>query len=435
MRILGVGHSCDLGDMYLRLRAAGHDVRVYIEDFAELGVMDGMLERVESYRDQLGWVREAGDEGLIVFECADHGEEQDALRRDGFHVIGGSALGDRLENERAFGQAVLAEHGMQTVPTHAFDDFDAAIAFIRARPGRYVFKLDGQVTSSWRNYVGQAADGSDVIALLQGQAARLAAIGVYDARFILMPHLSGVETGVGAYFNGARFLQPACLDWEHKRFFNDDLGELTGEMGTLVTYQGSERIFERTLQKLEPLLAASSYVGYVNLNTIINEEGIWPLELTCRFGYPGFAILSALQPDGWGPLLGAMTDRRSTRFEAARGFALGVVLTVPPFPYRFGYAEISKGLPIFFAPEMTLLERASLHFGEVALERGQLVASGSIGYLMVATGSGESAAVAQARAYALARKVLVPNVRYRTDIGSAFMQTGHAALRKLGLFE
>ncbi|HEX4354584.1 MAG TPA: hypothetical protein VHZ95_16760, partial [Polyangiales bacterium] len=284
MRFLGIGHSCDLGDMYLQLLAAGHEVRVFSRDFAEHGVMERMLTRVDDYRPELDWIRAAGDDGAIVFETAEHGEEQDQLRRDGFRVIGGSALGDRLENDRAFGQRACASVGMQTAPVHAFDDFELAAEFVRAHPRRYVFKLDGSETSSWRNYVGHAADGGDVIALLRGQRARLQKVGIERSRCVLMEHIDGIETGLGAYFNGERFLKPACLDWEHKRFFPGDMGELTGEMGTLVTYRDSETLFALTLGKLAPLLREGKYVGYINLNTIINEAGIWPLELTCRFG-------------------------------------------------------------------------------------------------------------------------------------------------------
>jgi phosphoribosylamine--glycine ligase len=432
MRILGVGTSCDLGSMYLRLRDAGHEVRVYVGDPEYHGVMRGLLERVDDWRAHLAWVRDARNDGLLLFETADHGAEQDALRARGYRVVGGCAFGDRLENDREFGQRVLAGAGLATAPTTTFDDCEAAIAFIEARPRRYVFKLNGSFTSAFRNYVGVCEDGSDVVALLRGQAARLAAIGATEVSFVLMDHLEGVETGVGAYFNGRRFLEPACLDWEHKRFFPGDLGELTGEMGTLVTYRDTELLFSMTLEKLAPCLRAAGYVGYVNLNTIIDERGIWPLELTCRFGYPGYAILDALQRDDWASVLEAMLDPTSARIDTRPGFAVGVVLTVPPFPYRYGYAELSRGLPIAFHGSLTGAERARLHFAEVAREGEQLVTSGVVGYVMVANGVGETVEHARADAYALARKVFVPNVRYRTDIGEAFMLHGQDRLRRLG---
>jgi phosphoribosylamine--glycine ligase len=433
MRFLGIGHSSDLGDMYLRLAALGHEVRVYSRDLAEHGVLTGLLDYVDSWEKQLAWIREAGPEGVILFETAEHGAVQDQLRREGFQVIGGSELGDRLENDRAFGQRALASLGLRTVPTYAFDDFERAIAFVQSHPRRYVFKLDGSETSSWRNYVGRSADGSDVVALLRGQRARLAGVGLHNASFVLMEHVTGVETGVGAYFNGREFLEPVCLDWEHKRFFPDDLGELTGEMGTLLTYRNADRLFAATLAKLAPLLGESGYVGYINLNTIVNEDGVWPLELTCRFGYPGFAILDVLQTEGWAPLFKRMLCRDGLHFETASGFAVGVVLTVPPFPYRYGYAEVSRGLPIAFDASLTPSERDRLHFAEVALDAsGQLIASGIQGCLMIATGAGPSAQAARKHAYELAERVFVPNIRYRTDVGAAYISRDEALLMRLG---
>jgi phosphoribosylamine--glycine ligase len=238
--------------------------------------------------------------------------------------------------------------------------------------------------------------------------------------------------GVGAYFDGASFLTPACLDWEHKRFFAGDMGEMTGEMGTVATFDRSGTFFERTLKLIEPQLREARHVGYVNLNTIVNEAGIWPLEFTTRFGYPGYAVLDPLQRTGWAELFAMMTQRRGgNRFVARDGFSVGIVLTTPPFPYSRKEVDEAVGLPILF-DEIDDQDRCHFHFGEVGLDGDQLVTSGLYGWTMVVTGVGATIEAARAEAYRRASRISIPNARYRLDIGARLIDGDFARLERMG---
>ena len=427
MRVLGIGDYLDLGDLYLNLLRAGHEVRAYVADPQSHDVMAGLVDRVPDWRDELDWIREVGEEGVILCETAHHGKLQDDLRRSGLRVIGGCGVGDRLECDRDFGQQVMREAGLNLVASRGFSRIDEALTYIRQRPRRYVLKFDdaSEVVSS--TYVGRASDGADVAALLATHATRRV-----GRRILLTHHVEGVEVGVGGYFNGQRFLEPVCLDWEHKGLFPGGIGELTGEMGTLVTYRGGETIFERTLARFVPRLREAGYVGYINLNLIANEDGLWPLEFTCRFGYPGFAILAALQLDGWADLIRRIADPGSRDFATAPGYAVGVVLSVPPFPYPDGYERLGKGLPIAFA-SVHPGDENHFHFAEVAQRDGGLVCAGQIGCAMVVTGTGAEARTAQEAAYARVQRVIIPQMRYRNDIGTAFIARDEDRLRSWGL--
>lgn len=427
MRFLGIGDSCDLGALYMRLIAEGHDVKVHVGLPICHGTLAGLVQRVDDWKSELSWVRQAGDEGIILFENVAHksGQLQDELRRDGLNVIGGSAYGDRLENDRGYAQSVLEDLGLSIAPTLTFSDRSEAIRYVRDHPARYVVKFN----EAYETFVGRLDDGRDVIAFLIGLPPQ----GEQES-FVVMEYVEGVEMGVGAYFNGETFLKPSCLDWEHKRFFPGDLGELTGEMGTIVTYDRTARFHELTLGRMEALLRENGYCGYININTIANEQGIWPLEFTCRFGYPGYAILDPLQRISWSALFHSMITRSRDRFDTAPGFAAGIVMSTPPFPYARPDVKVPVGMPVLFDQSLSEDDFRHIHYGEVGLQNGQLVTSGAYGWTLVVTGVAPTIAEAQRRANRLAERVSIPNVRYRRDIGSKLIAGDLARVESLDLF-
>ena len=206
-------------------------------------------------------------------------------------------------------------------------------------------------------------------------------------------------------------------------------------MGTIVSYRGSGPLFDKVLAPLAPVLREGGYLGYLNVNLIANEHGLFPLEFTSRFGYPGYAICEALHEEPWEAVFRRMLDRSSLRMPTRAGFACGVVLCVPPFPYSHGYEQLSKGAPVCLRDSLGARDRQRLHLAEVACVGGQLVTSGATGYVGVATGIGDTVPAANEDALRIANGVVVPNLRYRRDIGERVARSDLARLQLLGWYE
>jgi phosphoribosylamine--glycine ligase len=93
------------------------------------------------------------------------------------------------------------------------------------------------------------------------------------------------------------------------------------------------------------------------------------------------------------------------------------------------------GLPVVFDGGLVPEDRQNLHFCELGLNEGQLVTSGIYGWAMVVTGTGETVKEAQRHANRLADRVLIPNVRYRRDIGERLIARDYARVEALGLLD
>jgi phosphoribosylamine--glycine ligase len=399
------------GDLAWQIKKEGHEVKVFIEQQEFKEVYDGFLEKADAWEKWIDWA------DVIVFDDIGFGEKAEELRAKGKLVIGGSKYTDKIEQDRGFGQEEMKRVGMNILPHWDFTSFGDAIEFIKANPARYVFKPETSGTApKGILFMANEEDGKDLIQVLE-QNRRLWARKI--KKFQIQKMAVGVEVAVGAFFNGEDFIYPINVNFEHKKLFPGDLGPYTGEMGTLMFWSQPNEIFKATLGKMKEDLAKSGYAGYVDINCIANAKGIYPLEFTCRFGYPTISIQIEGVQSAWGETLYKMAAKEKIDFKTKKGFQIGVVIAIPPFPYHDPQeSNIYGDLSIMF--KKPLLE--GMHLGDVKLENETWTVAGNSGYLMVVTGSGNTVADARKQAYSRVKNVMIQNMYYRTDIGERWIK-------------
>jgi phosphoribosylamine--glycine ligase len=396
-----------IGDLAYAVRNEGNEVRYFIRTKSEKDISDGFVEKIEDWESSKDWA------DVIIFDDIGFGAAAERLRKEEKAVIGGTATSDRLELDRDFGQEQLKKAGLQTIPSWDFNTFDEAINFIKNNPGRYVVKPSGRAQDEKvLSFIGQEEDGLDVLAVL-GRYKNAWSTKIKS--FQIQRFVTGVEVAVGAFFNGEDFILPACINFEHKRMFNGEIGPSTGEMGTLIFWSEKSRLYEETLVKFRPILAEMGFVGYFDINCIVNSRGIYPLEITPRFGYPTISIQMEGITSKWGEFLYALANRQQFALRSQRGFQIGVVVAVPPYPFSdpVAYRRYSEDAVIIFKKAMS----SGIHHGDAKLVNGDWRLAGSSGYALVVTGSGQTVEDARRETYGRVRNVIIPNMFYRTDIG------------------
>jgi len=400
------------GDLAWKIKNEGHEVKVSVKAEGDKDVYEGFLERVDNWEDHKDWA------DVIIFDDVGFGHIADNLRKEGKLVIGGSRYTDKLEENREFGQEEMKKAGLVILPHWDFANFDSAIEFIKNNPGRYVFKPSGFITSDLKGvlFLGQEDDGKDLIEILeQNQKAWAKKIKTFQLQKMAV----GVEVAVGTFFNGEDFIYPINVNFEHKKLFPGDIGPYTGEMGTLMYWSESNVMFNATLFRMKEELKKSGYVGYVDLNCIANSKGIFPLEFTCRFGYPTISIQMEGITSEMGNFLYALAKKESFELKTKKGFQIGIVIAVPPYPFEdrnetFIYRDLSI---LFKKPNLD-----GIHLGDVKMINNVWCVAGETGYVLIVTGSGNTVEETRKQAYNRIKNIMLQNMYYRTDIGLRWYQ-------------
>ncbi len=232
--------------------------------------------------------------------------------------------------------------------------------------------------------------------------------------FQLQKRVVGVEVAVGAFFNGKEFIYPINVNFEHKKLFPGNLGPSTGEMGTTMFWSGPNRIFNQTLKKMEPKLAEENYVGYIDINCIVNSNGIYPLEFTARFGYPTIRIQQEAMITPIGEFLFELARGNTPKLRVKTGFQIGVRIVVPPFPFSDNetFEVKSKDSVVYFKKPTE-----GVHIEDVKLVNGEWVVTGTAGVVLIVCGTGQTMKQARQQAYSRIKNITIPHMYYRTDIG------------------
>ncbi len=406
-----------IGDLAWHIKKEGHEVKYYIEAESDAEIADGFVPKTDNWEAEIDWA------DVIVFDDIWVGDEvgtgglAEELRAEGRAVIGGTPNTDRLEDDRGYAMDILEGHGVSVLPHKIFYDFDEGIRYVEENPGPYVIKPLGEVQNVKRLlYVGREADGSDVVDVLR---AYKKAWGHRMKGFQLQRRVSGVEIAVCGFFNGDRFVEPINVNFEHKKLFPGNIGPSTGEMGTSMFWSGRNRIFNRTLGAVESWLAQEGFVGSIDINSIVNSSGIYPLEFTPRFGYPTII----LQQEGMNSPVGAffydLAHGNDPELSVHQGYQVAVRVVLPPFPFDDPtvYDENSRNAAVVFETE----DRDGIHIEDAKLVDGQWRVAGEAGMPLVVTGKGDTMREAQEAAYGRLSDIAIPNMYYRDDIGERWI--------------
>ena len=402
-----------IGDTAWTVAKEGHHVRYFIANQEERQIADGFVEKSDDWRRDANWA------DVIVFDdVLGQGTEAQRLRRQGKLVVGGTPYTDRLEDDRAFGQEELRAAGVGIIQQKNFTSFDEAIEFVRTNPNRYVIKPSGEAQNmKGLLFVGEEEDGQDVLQVL-GDYKRAWSDKI--SHFQLQRRIQGVEVATGAFFNSREFVTPICVNFEHKKLFPGDIGPSTGEMGTAMFWSEPNRIFNATLKKMESRLRDEGYVGYIDVNCIVNANGIYPLEFTARFGYPTISIQHEGLLTPMNELLHGIASGELSKLRARGGFQVGVRVVVPPFPFTDPerFESSSRDAVILFKTP----SREGIHIEDVKQMNGEWLVTGTSGVVLIVCGVGPTMRQAQRQAYNRVRNVMVPNMYYREDIGDRWSE-------------
>lgn len=417
MKILCIDQGAFALDWLMRCQDAGHDVRWYVPDNPKhINVGKGIIERADDWRKWARWA-----DIIFLPDNTKYVTLLEPYRREGVKIVGPCEITAAWELDRNEGMRVFKRHGIQIPPYREFSDYDSAIAYVKKEGRAFVSKPCGDEPDKSLSYVAKTP--ADLVYMLE----RWKKAQRHKGAFILQEKVDGIEMAVGGWFGPGGFNRGWMENWEEKKLMPGGLGVATGEQGTVLRYVLTSKLADKVLKPLAGTLEKIGYCGYIDVNCIIDAKGVpWPLEFTMRPGWPLFNIQQDLHEGDPAEWLVALANGQDSRAFTLDQVAVGVVMSIPDYPYSHITRKEVTGIPIYgLTPAlMKRVHPCEMMMGEAPQDvNGQVIKAPCLvtagDYVLVTSGVGASVRQARASAYRALKRLKVPNSpMWRIDIGT-----------------
>ena len=342
----------------------------------------------------------------------------DLFRARGLRVFGPTKAAAQLESSKAFSKDFMQRHGIPTARYASFGDAAAARAYVDAEGAPIVIKADG------------LAAGKGVVVAMTLPEAHAAiddmlstnTLGVQHnaqgARVVIEEFMAGEEASFIVVSDGQHVLALATSQ-DHKRIGDGDTGPNTGGMGAyspapVVTPNVHARVMREIIQPTIAGMAREGmpFTGFLYAGLMIDGAGKpRTVEFNARLGDPeAQVLLMRLKSDLFELLMhatGGTLDQAELEWD--RRFALGVVMAAAGYPTAPRKADVITGIP------KPTPDSLVFHAGTCLDAEGHVLTSG--GRVLCVTALGETALLAQQRAYEALRPINFVGAQWRRDIG------------------
>lgn len=317
-------------------------------------------------------------------------------------VIGGAEWCEDIELDRALGFEIAQKMGLKIPEWKEFSSFKDGEKFLDGQKDMWILKPQFN-----EGFTHKEEWAGELLAKIKEWKAK----GKKEFAFILQKLVAGVEISTEAWFDGVNF-RTFNHTAEEKLWMTGGLGCAIGCQNTVVWMKEDENgLLCNEIRKIEPYLRSCKYVGPVDLNVIVDNQTMWFLEFTPRFGYDAlYGLLTLLD----GPVSNFFYS--GFRGKWKKGYAAAARITIPPFPYQDDklLKELAAGVRI----ENEINRTPWCWFEDVRQGADCLEVVGADGIVGVVTAHGKTIEESANECYSRIKRLKIAGkLQYRTDLG------------------